>query len=192
MSGPDPVVLTAPSGRPPGALAAVAASGLVLATCITTLFLAMRGLMDLGGFVAVGGPYEIAHPASGWVWVMPVSIVLGLVAAFGNGAAATRAHGFSLAAVAWPALFLSLGWNFLEYGVHPPGGGVAFGWLVCAAIFFALGAPVLYFEVKAAPSAVKGVGERPRRPWRAYLALNLVAVAAGITAGWAVFSALSR
>ena len=22
--------------------------------------------------------------------------------------------------LAWPALFLSLGWNFLEYGVNPP------------------------------------------------------------------------
>jgi len=191
MSEPDRVVLDAPSGRTPGALAAVAASDLVLALCMTMLFLGMRDIMDLGGFVASGGPYVIAHPAPGWVWVMPLSIVLGLAAAFGNAVAASRAHGFNLAVAAWPALFLSLGWNFLEYGVHPPGGGVAPAWLVCAVVFFALGGPVLYVVVKAAPSAVKGLGEQPRRPWGAYLALNLMAVAAGIAAGWAAFSALA-
>ena len=114
MSEPDRVVLDAPSGRTPGALAAVAASDLVLALCMTMLFLGMRDIMDLGGFVASGGPYVIAHPAPGWVWVMPLSIVLGLAAAFGNAVAASRAHGFNLAVAAWPALFLSLGWNFLS------------------------------------------------------------------------------
>ena len=28
-----------------------------------------------GGFVASGGPYEIAHPAPGWGWLVPVSIL---------------------------------------------------------------------------------------------------------------------
>ena len=27
----------------------------------------------------------------------------------------------ALAAFAWPALFLSLGWNFFEFGFNPPG-----------------------------------------------------------------------
>ena len=47
--------------------------------CMTLLSQAMRGVMDLGGFVASGGPYEIAHPAPGWIWVFPVSILAGLV-----------------------------------------------------------------------------------------------------------------
>ena len=192
MSGPDPVALGPPSGRALAALAALAVSDLVLAWCMTMLFLAMRGVMDLGGFVAVGGPYEIAHPAPGWVWVMPVSILLGLAAVWGNAAAASHARGFSLAGLAWPALFLSLGWNFLEYGVHPPGGGgISFAWLLCAVLFFLMGAPVLYFVGKAMPTAVRGESDEPRRPWRSYVARNIVAVAAGIVGGWASFSALS-
>jgi Short C-terminal domain len=40
----------------------------------------------------------------------------------------------------WPALFLSLGWNFLEFGLDPPGpGGLEWGWLVCAVVFFVMG-----------------------------------------------------
>ena len=44
-------------------------------------------------------------------------------------------------AYAWPALFLSLGWNFLDYGLDPPGGddGLVWGWLVCAVLFFLMG-----------------------------------------------------
>jgi len=40
----------------------------------------------------------------------------------------------------WPALFLSLAGNFLEFGLDPPGeGGVAWGWLLCAGVFFLMG-----------------------------------------------------
>ena len=43
---------------------------------LTLLYQGMRAIMYLGGFVASGGPYAIAHPAPGWVWIVPVSIIL--------------------------------------------------------------------------------------------------------------------
>ena len=45
-----------------------------------------------------------------------------------------------LVALAWPALFLGLGWNFLEYGVRNPfGEGVELGWLIPGVIFIIMG-----------------------------------------------------
>jgi hypothetical protein len=56
----------------------------------------------------------------------------------------------SLWPLAWPALFLSLGWNFLEYGLDPPGAaGVAPGWLVCAVVFGLMGAVPLWILLRA-------------------------------------------
>ena len=60
-----------------GSLAVVSATSLAFGLCLTLLFFGMRAIMELGGFVAVGGPYEVAHPAPDWVWVLPVSIVGG-------------------------------------------------------------------------------------------------------------------
>ena len=90
-------------------------SQLCFAISITALYLSMRGIMHLGGFVASGGPYHIAHQAPGWVWMLPVSIFLGLISVFVSFAAGRRIGGPNLMSLAWSALFLSLGWNFLEF-----------------------------------------------------------------------------
>lgn len=180
--------------RPVRALAWVGGSAFVLALCMTLLWLGMRGIMELGGFVAAGGPYEIAHPAPDWVWIMPVSVLLGMAAGVANAVAAVTARGFNLALPAWAALFLSLGWNFLEYGLRPPGGGLAWGWLVCAVAFFGLGAPAVLLLVRGDRTGFAGGDEARRRrarPWRACLALNLVAVLAGIVAGVTLFALLA-
>jgi hypothetical protein len=39
----------------------------------------------------------------------------------------------------WPALFLSLGWNFLEYGMKAPDGGLEWGFLVPGIMFVVMG-----------------------------------------------------
>jgi hypothetical protein len=46
-----------------------------------------------------------------------------------------------LVGLAWPALFLSLGWNFLQYGFNPPGadGGIELGWLIPGVLFVLMG-----------------------------------------------------
>jgi hypothetical protein len=184
----------------------VALTALGMALCITVLFLAMRGLMDLGGFVAIGGPYEIAHRAPSWHWVLPASIVLGMMLGFANAALAAAAGGFNLALPAWSALFLALGWNFAEYGVHPPGGGLVWAWIVCAVLFFAMGlAPLLLWVGRGAMvesvrfqmrqrgryNPLSGFEADSRGYRRAYLAINCCAVVAGVVLGTLAFHALA-
>jgi hypothetical protein len=47
----------------------------------------------------------------------------------------------SLVALAWPALFISLGWNFLEYALWPPAPdtGIVWGWLIPGVVFEIMG-----------------------------------------------------
>lgn len=115
---------------------------------IIWLYLGMRGVMRLGGFVASGGPYHIAHQAPGWTWMVFVSVFLGLIAVFVSFFATKRIGGPNLMVLAWSALFLSLGWNFAEFGIHPPGGdGLAWGWIICAICFIPMGLIPLLFII---------------------------------------------
>ncbi len=136
---------------------------------LTILFLAMRGVMDLGGMVAVGGPYEIAHPAPGYWWIFTISIMACVVIALANmgvfslpRAAAAANYGpfggirsltegngeVSLVAVFfWPAIFLSLGWNFCEYGFFRAE-GLAWGWVASGIVFVFMGGIPLYVLLK--------------------------------------------
>ena len=54
-----------------------------------------------------------------------------------------------LAGLAWPALFCSLGWNFLSYAFDPPGGGFEVGALICGIVFWVMGAGPLIGTVYA-------------------------------------------
>jgi len=118
--------------------------------CITCLYHGMRGIMRLGGMVASGGPYAIAHPAPAWVWIMPLSIVAGMVCFFLNLFSGPDDDGVNLMPLAWPGLFLSAGWNFLEFTFNPPGGGLAWGWLVCGVLFVLMGGLPLLLAFKPA------------------------------------------
>lgn len=113
----------------------------LLVACLTVLFLSMRTVMDLGGYCASGGPYAIRVQCPDSVVVLlPASIILGLIAAFVYASSSSQLPGPRLWPLAWPALFLSLGWNFLEFGLNPPfGTGPEFGWLLCAVVFFVMG-----------------------------------------------------
>jgi len=108
--------------------------------CLTLMYQSMRAVMDVGGSCASGGPYAISRPCpEGVAWVMPVAIFGGIISVgiallgvFPQGG--PRPYAF-----AWSALFLALGWNFLEYGVDPPAGGTSPGWLVCGVVFVVMG-----------------------------------------------------
>jgi hypothetical protein len=140
-----------------------------LAFSITALWLAMRAVMEIGGACGSGGPYEVAVPC-------PAGIDLLLVLAFPLGFASVGVMVWkgarlgpawvSLAGLAWPALFLSLGWNFLEYGLWPPfPGGPEIGFLVTGVIFLLMGGvPLwLWFVARGDASIVPGVaGTRAR------------------------------
>src|SRR5690606_5344155 len=91
----------------------------LLVASLTVLFLGMRSVMEIGGACATGGPYVPRQPCPEGTWLIPVSIFTGL-AGTGLVVAGTFPGGPKLWSLAWPALFISLGWNFLEYGVDPP------------------------------------------------------------------------
>jgi hypothetical protein len=108
---------------------------------LTMLWLGMRSVMDIGGFCAEGGPFVIEHHCpKGVPAIMQLSIWGGVIAG-GIYVWQTIKHKIpSLVWLFWPALFLSLGWNFLQYGIDPPGGGgLVWGWLVCAILFILMG-----------------------------------------------------
>lgn len=174
-------------------VASVAAFGLFAGMAV--LFMGMRGVMDLGGFVARGGPYEIAHPAPDWVWVVPVSIMTGFLFGGLHIVGASRARGFALYGFVWVALFGSLGWNFLEYGFDPPeemGAEYAWGWIVSGVVFFLMTVPAILGAVwRMLPSTRERFAGLPVRGLMtggvAYLIGHAVAIPAGIAAGVAFF-----
>ncbi len=121
---------------------------------ISLLYQAMRGVMRLGGMVASGGPYAIVHPVPSWVWIMPVSILLGMACFFIN-LFSSRSEEVNLMPLAWPGLFLSGGWNFLEFAFGPPGGGFSWGWLVCGVVFVLMGGLPLFLAFKSMREKVR-------------------------------------
>jgi hypothetical protein len=116
-----------------------------LAFTMTILWLSMRAVMGIGGFCATGGPYVPAVECPDVVVALtPLSIfglfIFGGLAAWGG--AALGGGWIGLIALGWPALFLSLGWNFLEFGLRPPGGApgeTVWSWIFCAVIFGLMG-----------------------------------------------------
>jgi hypothetical protein len=124
---------------------------------LTVLFLSMRAVLDIGGYCASGGPYQIATTCpQGVDWATPLSIFVGIafLGVYWYGSAALP--GPHLVLLAWPALFLSLGYNFWEYGLNPPGdASIAWGWIVCGVLFVGMGGlPLLALANRSAARAV--------------------------------------
>jgi hypothetical protein len=106
---------------------------------------------------------------------IPVGIIGLFVAMFGATKSSPGAMGLLL--LGWPALFISLGYNFIDYAINPPENmGSTAGWWVCGVIFGLMGIPALF----AIPMLVKAIPP-PRRT--AVLTIFLLAVAAGVVAG---------
>ena len=157
-----------------------------LTACIVVIFLAMRAVMDIGGFCAEGGPYVIeTHCPEGVAMLMtlafPGLFVFGGLMIWSGSPIGSQ---YQVAVFfAWPALFLSLGWNFLQYGVSPPGGGgLAWGWLLCGVIFVAMGGVPLFAVLRS-----EGVVRRPARESVPWLAAIAVAILVGLAGGYGLF-----
>jgi hypothetical protein len=178
--------------------------------CLTCLYLAMRGIMRLGGMVARGGPYAIAHPAPGYAWIFPVSMLTGAVFIGINAFTSRRVGGLSVLALSWPAAFLALGWNFLDFAFNATRGhGPVWGWLVCGVVFVLMGGLPLIYVAQGALNALRrkertsylaGFGEKGSRsgkarfgrPYRVIILLvQLAVMAGGIIAADRFFHALS-
>ncbi len=168
-------------GRPPEQaslrnllLVCLAAFG--LAACVTFVWLGMRAVMDIGGACAEGGPFVPVQPCPDGV---PFLLTIGMFGLFGFGALGIYAGaqvGGSWAALpllGWPALFLTLGWNFLEYGFTAGGEeGLIWGWIIPGAIFVLMGGIPLWIAWKARGSdtpvaaqfGMPSVDRAPREP----------------------------
>ncbi|HEV2150351.1 MAG TPA: SHOCT domain-containing protein [Longimicrobiaceae bacterium] len=132
---------------------------------MTFLFLGMRAVMEIGGACAEGAsPYVIARPCPRGV---PAAVVGGFwagIVCLGIYIWQTTSRGIpNLDVLAWPALFLSLGWNFLEFAFRPPGGGgPVWGWLIPGVAFIAMaGAPL---AMAAGPQVRRFTSFRGARP----------------------------
>ena len=119
--------------------------GIVLGSLsITLLFLGMRAVMDVGGACADGGPYVSAQPCPTGVPLAMIGGMFGLFGAAGLivwfGSRIGKAAA-SIVALGWPALFLVLGFNFMDYAVHPPDTEPTpvWGWLIPGIIFWVMG-----------------------------------------------------
>ena len=182
-------------------MAILVASAFVIGASETVTWFSMRAVMALGGMVAVGGPYAITSPAPGWILIMPASIIALVIAMQTSKGLSDSRDTPSLYLLAWSALFLSLGWNFLEFGLHAPGGGgLSIGWLVCAGTFALMGGGGLYAFRESRKAgreldqqrAVQTGSLPVREGWRAYQVANAAAVAVGAAAGCGLFSLVSR
>jgi hypothetical protein len=114
----------------------------ILSTGMTLVFVSMRAIMDIGGMCATGGAYVVATPCpDGVAALMPLGIIGGLAGLWLYGVNSAKLPGPRLIFLAWSALFLSLGWNFWEFGLNPPDGsdGVVWGWIICGVTFVAMG-----------------------------------------------------
>ena len=118
---------------------------------ITLLFLGMRSVMEIGGACASGGPFVPVRPCPEGVPALMIGgIWIGILAAFAYGFASISAGVPSFLGLFWPALFVSLGWNFLEYAFNPPfGDPPVWGWLVPGILFQAMGLIPLWLLIKS-------------------------------------------
>lgn len=157
--------------RPPALSVAAYLIGVAgLAFCITLLWFGMRAVLDLGGYCASGGPYVISVECPDAVIAStPLSIFGGIAALFLMlwGAAGLGGAWMSLAFLAWPALFISLGWNFLQYGFFPPDGDWVWSWIVCGVLFVVMGAAPLWVAIAA-------LRDGPHTDGRSYAAGRIV------------------
>ncbi|MGY1620218.1 SHOCT domain-containing protein [Geodermatophilus sp. SYSU D00691] len=175
---------TAGTGPAPATPAKRAAAAVVLgvgvaagAAGITLLSLIMRSVTAVGGSCADGGPYVSAQPCpsgTGTALLLVFGSAITCLIATLWGAAVLRAPLPLL--LAWPALFLTLGWNFLEDGFDPPmGEDIAVGYVVCGVLFVLMGAGPLLLWLSVARDA--------RRTRTASAAVPTPVAAARVAAG---------
>jgi len=112
---------------------------------IACLWFGVRMLMEVG-VCASGGPYEIQQQCPEGASLLlaasiPVGLVFGVIMMWGMNGVSENAALLTL--LSWPALYLTLAWNFVE------GGGLL--GIFCALLCLALCLPALYL-IKAVRS----------------------------------------
>ena len=125
---------------------------------ITVLFMSMRSVMDIGGSC---GSIESERACPGNVaGLLPGAIWGGLIFTGLYVLVAMKYKIPSIVSLAWPALFLSLGYNFFDYGVHGQS-----GFVVCGIVFVLMGGvPLLWALPHLWRVYVRGREDDPK-PW---------------------------
>jgi hypothetical protein len=117
-----------------------------VAFSLTLLSRSMRSVQAIGGVCKSGASATqiVHHCPAGVGGTMTLSIFGGLLFLLLFTVCSGDA-GRSLLLLAWSALFLSLGWNFLDYGLHitvssdTTGSGVSGGFLISGVLFIVMG-----------------------------------------------------
>ena len=130
-----------------------------VAFSITLLSESMRAVLAVGGTCASGGPYAISRPCpNGVAGAFPLAIIGGLIF-LGLYVFCASDKGRTVAILAWPALFLTLGWNFIDYGLKGGSAGGA-GFLIPGVLFVIMGVVPLFWTVPTMVRAFLGTDER--------------------------------
>jgi len=156
-------------GRPVRRAVAVVVLGSSVAAgaaAITLLSRILRSVTAVGGSCADGAPYVLAQPCpSGTGTALLFLFPCALLCLVGGLWGASVLEAPPALWLGWPALFLTLGWNFLEDGFDPPmGGSIAVGYVVCGVVFVLMGAgPLLFWRSIARGSRRTPATVPPRR-----------------------------
>jgi hypothetical protein len=115
--------------------------GGLVAGALGVLFLSMRAVMDVGGSCGTSGTGLPPCPGN-TAGLLPAAIWGGLIFTGLYVWQAVKNKVPSFVSLVWPALFISLGYNFLDYGAHD---GVDAGLLVVGVVFVLMGGvPLIY------------------------------------------------
>ena len=163
----------------------------VLGVCLAWAYLSMRGVMAVGGSCASGGPYQISTPCPDGAWLIAIAIPVMIIASLSGSGFASTVGGPNLVVPMWGALFGSLGWNFLDYGMLQ--GDLVWSWILCGVMFLGMAAPALWWMGVAAVRSLRGARPEPGAPawsqasltgslwwWVVYLVLGLAGAVLGL------------
>jgi hypothetical protein len=179
-----------PAGPRIGSWIGTAICALGISVCLTIVVLGGVRIMDAGGFVASGGPYEIAHPVPPGLWILPLAFVGLFAFAIAHAVFASRVKAPRLIYATWCALWTAVGAQTLWYGLYPPHGPApAWGWIIMGGVFLlvGLGSIAAYF-------AMRGFFEWNHSELSAgrlvvYWAVTVTAVLVGVPLGIAALAA---
>jgi hypothetical protein len=138
-------------------------TGAGVVASLTVISMSMRSVMDIGGSCGtVDSDGVIRSCPSGVAGLLPGAIWAGLIFAGLYVLVCAKLEIPSFVSLLWPALFLSLAYNFFDYGVRD---GVNGGWIVCGVVFALMGVvPLLWALPHLWRVYVRGIEDDPK-PW---------------------------
>src|SRR5262245_32799358 len=157
-----PTMRAMTTGRLYASFAGYLAGVAIGAACLTLIFLGMRSVMEIGGACAEGGPYVPIQPCPDGAPLALIGGGFGLFAAAGLMIwfGSRLGSGYVLLVfLGWPALFISLGFNFLQFGFNPPDDappGPEWGFLIPGVLFWIIGFVPLLFGIWGLRAARSG------------------------------------